>query len=87
MSEGLGGRAAAGTGVVGELAPPGGVSGKVAFACSHLMYSSGDKLVLAHEGVRGESRYVGVILWVGVKSTPVVQKGVPGLPPEGVVRL
>ena len=45
MREGLGCRAAARAGAVGELTPPGGVGGKIAFAGSHLVYPSGDKLV------------------------------------------
>ena len=39
---------------------------KVALACSHLVYSAGDEFVQAHEGVRGESRRVGVVVGGGV---------------------
>ena len=85
VCEGLGVRAAAGARVVGELAPPGGVSRKVAFARSHLVYPSGDKLVQAHEGMRDESGCVGVVVGGGVKSIPVVQEGIPGPLLEGLV--
>ena len=78
VCEGLGVRAAAGADVIGEFAPPGGVSRKVALACSHLVYSTGDKIVQAHEGVRGESRWVGVIIGGGVQGCPVVQEGISG---------
>ena len=86
VCEGLGGQAAAGAGVVGEVAPPGGVSREVAFASPHLVYSSGDKLVQAHKGVRGEFRRVEVVNGSGVKSFPVVQKGISCPPLESEVR-
>ena len=72
VCEGLGARAAAGTSVVGELAPPGGVSCQVALASSHLVNSASDKLVQAHERVRGESRQVGVVVGRRVAGFPVV---------------
>ena len=61
--------------------------GEVAFACSHLVYSSGDEFIEAHKGVRGESGLVGVVLGSGVKGFPVVQEGVPGPSFEGAVGL
>ena len=85
MCEGLGRRATSRAGIVWELAPPGGVRGEVTFACSHLVYSSGDKLVQAHKGVRCESGFVGVIPGSGVKGFPVVKEGVAGPPFEGAV--
>ena len=87
MCEGLGSRAAARAGVVGELVPPGRVCGEIAFACSHLVYSSGDKFVQTHEGVRDELRCVGVVVGSGVEGFPVFQKGAPGPILEGAVRL
>ena len=78
MCERLGAWAAAGACVVGEFAPPGGVSREVAFASSHLVYSTSDKIVQAHKGVWGESWRVGVIAGSGVKRFPVFQEGVSG---------
>ena len=56
---------------LGSSLSPGGVSRKVALACSHLVYSAGDELVQAHKGVRGESRRVWVVVGSGVPSYPV----------------
>ena len=86
MCEGLGGRAAAAAGGIGEITPPGGVGGEIAFACSHLVNSSGDELVEIHERVRGEARCVGVVFGSGVKRFPVFQKWIPCPPFEGAVR-
>ena len=66
MFKGLGSRAAAGAGVVGEITPPGGVRGQVTLSCSHLVYSSGHKLVESHQGVGGESWWVGVVVGGGM---------------------
>ena len=87
MCEGLGCLVAARAGVVGELTPPGGVGGEVAFACSHLVYSSGDEPIQSHEGVGGEPRRIRVVFRGGVKGFPVFQESVPGSPFEGAVCL
>ena len=87
MCEALGGRAAAGASVIGKRAPPGGVYCEIAFACSHLMDSSGDKLVQAHEGMWGELRQIGVVFRSWVKGFPVSQKVVTGPLLEGEICL
>ena len=73
------------TGVVGESAPPGGVCREVAFACSHLVYSSREELVQPHEGVGCQPGLVGIVFGDWVESRPVRQEGVPGSFFEGEV--
>ena len=61
MFECLRGGGTAGACCVWVFIVPGGVSGQVTFSQPHLMDPACNKLVQAHERVRGESQRVGVV--------------------------
>ena len=77
MFKDLRGQVAPRTGEVRGLHPPRVVLGNVAFAKSHLAYAARDKLVKAHEGVRGYSECEVVVIHGGVVSFPVFHENVP----------
>ena len=58
-------RAAAGAGGVGVIRPPGGMGGQVALVGAHLVKTSSDKFVQAHEGVGVEAARVRVVVGGG----------------------